>query len=136
MAEPIPSLRTVLARGMRRRCPQCGRGNVFKSWLKLHDHCEVCGLQFLNNQGDLWAYLVAVDRALFIFPLIVMIYFRIYNPHSPWYYVFSIALLAGFLYTLPHRNGMSLGVDYLIRRKHGDLSGKESPPKPDAPPQP
>jgi len=133
MSEPIPRLRTVLARGLRKRCPQCGKGRVFKGWLKLHDRCEVCGLQLLNNQGDLWAYLVAVDRALFIFPLIIMIYFRLYNPHSIWYYAFSITLLVGFLYTLPHRNAMSLGVDYLIRRKHGDLSGKAVDAKPDDP---
>ena len=126
MNEPLPKLRTVLARGMRRRCPQCGQGKVFKGWLKLHDRCDVCGLQFLNNQGDLWAYLVAVDRALFIFPLIIMIYFRLYNPHSVWYYAFCGALVVGFFYTLPHRNGMSLGVDYLIRRKHGDLVPKDA----------
>jgi uncharacterized protein (DUF983 family) len=102
--------------------------------LKLHDRCSVCGLQFLNNQGDLWAYLVAVDRALFIFPLIIMIYFRLYNPNSVWYYAFSIVLLAGFFYTLPHRNSISLGLDYLIRRKHGDLVEKDSPAKPNNPP--
>ena len=133
MDEPIPKLKTVLARGARRRCPQCGEGKIFKGWLKLRDRCEVCGLQFLNNQGDLWAYLVAVDRALFIFPLVVMIYFRIYNPYSIWYYVFAFGLLGGFLFTLPHRNGMSLGVDYLIRRKHGDLAGKETSIKPTDP---
>lgn len=131
--EPIPKLKTVLWRGMHRRCPQCGQGRVFKSWLKLRDRCEVCGLQLLNNQGDLWVYLVAVDRALFIFPLVIMIYFRLYNPYSIWYYAFSIALLVGFLYTLPHRNAMGLGVDYLIRRKHGDLSGKTEETAPDHP---
>jgi len=136
MREPIPTLRTVLWRGVRRRCPQCGEGRVFKGWIRLHDHCEVCGLQYLSNQGDLWAYLVAVDRALFIFPLIIMIYFRIYNPNSVWYYLFCAGLLVGFFYTLPHRNGMSLGVDYLIRRKYGDLSDQESPPKSDEPPHP
>jgi len=65
-----------------------------------------------------------------------MIYFRIYNPNAPWYYMFALTLLAGFLYTLPHRNGVSLGVDYLIRRKYGDLSGENSPQKPDDRPQP
>lgn len=134
MTEPIPTLRTVLARGLRRRCPQCGQGRIFQGWLKVRDHCDVCGLKLLSDQGDLWAYLVAVDRALFIFPLIVMIYFRIYNPYSIWYYVLCGALLWAFIYTLPHRNGMSLGVDYLIRRKHGDLSDKESPPKSNEPP--
>ena len=130
MNEPIPKLKTVLWRGMCRRCPQCGQGKVFKGWLKLHDRCDVCGLQLLNNQGDLWAYLVAVDRALFIFPLVIMIYFRLYNPHSVWYYVFCFLLLAGFFFTLPHRNGMSLGIDYLIRRKHGDLAGKSDSARP------
>jgi len=134
MNEPIPKLKTVLWRGMRRRCPHCGEGRVFKGWLKLHDRCPACGLQLLNDQGDLWAYLVAVDRALFIFPLVIMIYFRLYNPNSVWYYAFSIALLVGFIYTLPHRNGMSLGVDYLIRRRHGDLAGKAPPAQPTDPP--
>jgi uncharacterized protein (DUF983 family) len=136
MNEPIPKLRTVLGRGMRRRCPQCGQGKVFKGWLKMHDRCDVCGLQYLSNQGDLWVYLVAVDRALFILPLIVMIYFRLYNPTSVWYYLFCAGLMVGFFYTLPHRNGMSLGVDYLIRRKHGDLMEKEAVPKPDDRSQP
>jgi len=122
MSEPIPRLRTVLWRGLRRRCPRCGQGRVFAGWVKLHDRCAVCDLKYLNDQGDLWAYLVAVDRALFILPLIVMIYFRLYIPDSVWFYVLALVLLFLFVWTLPHRNGMSLGVDYLIRRKWGDLS--------------
>ena len=60
-----------------------------------------------------------------------MIYFRIYNPYSVWYYVFCATLVVAFFFTLPHRNGMSLGVDYLIRRKHGDLAKDASvTPKP------
>jgi uncharacterized protein (DUF983 family) len=119
---PTPQLRTVLGRGIRRRCPQCGKGRLFRGWVKLHDHCPACGLQYLQDQGDLWAYLVAVDRALFIFPLIILIYFRLYIPSSFWFYVLGAGLLAGFICTLPHRNGVALGLDYLVRRKWGDLS--------------
>ena len=100
----------------------------------MHDRCSVCGLKYLQDQGDLWIYLVAVDRALFILPLIVMIYFRLYNPSSVWFFIFGAVLLFGFIYTLPHRNGMGLGVDYLIRCKWGDLSGQVAAAKPDAPP--
>lgn len=32
------------------------------------------------------------------------------------------ALHAASIYTLPHCNGMALGLDYLVRRKWGDLS--------------
>ncbi len=122
----IPKLRTVLKRGWCRRCPQCGQGRVFHHWIKMHDRCDVCGLKYLNDQGDLWAYLVAADRALFILPLIVLIYFRLYNPNSIWFFVFAAGTLGLFLYTFPHRNGMSLGIDYLIRRNCGDLAEPES----------
>jgi uncharacterized protein (DUF983 family) len=130
MTDPLPRLRTVLWRGSRRRCPQCGQGPIYKGWVKLHDHCPHCRLKYLNDQGDLWAYLVAVDRALFILPLIVLIYFRLYLPESIWFYLFIGAIMVGFVYTLPHRNGMALGVDYLIRRKSGDLVEPEATPRP------
>ena len=127
MNKPTPQLRMVLSRGMRRRCPQCGKGKVFQGWVKLHDHCSECGLQYLQDQGDLWAYLVAIDRALFIFPLIVLIYLRLYIPSPVWFCLLTVGLLAGFIYTLPHRNGLALGLDYLVRRKWGDLSETATP---------
>lgn len=134
MSEPIPRLRTVLARGARKRCPRCGQGPLYVGWVKMHDRCSVCGLKYLQDQGDLWVYLVAGDRALFILPLIVMIYFQLYNPNSIWFFVFGAALFLGFVFTLPHRNGMGLGVDYLIRCKWGDLSAEAAVAKPDEPP--
>lgn len=135
MNEPMPKLKTVLWRGLRRRCPQCGEGRIYKGWVSLHDHCPNCHLLYLRDQGDLWAYLVAADRALFIFPMVIMIYFRLYIPDSIWFYVLVVFLLAGFIYTLPHRNGMCLGADYLIRRKWGDLMSQDSPSKPDDSPR-
>jgi len=122
---PIPNWRTLLRRGLRRRCPCCGEGRVFTNWLKLHERCERCGLKYLANEGDLWAYLIVLDRALFLFPLVVLIYFRLNNPESIWTWIISGALLFLFLFTLPHRNAISLGIDYVIRRKWGDLA--ESP---------
>lgn len=99
----------------------------------MHDRCAVCNLHYLPDQGDLWAYVVAVDRALFILPLIAMIFFRLYNPHSVWFYVFSIVLLLAFVFTMPRRNGMCLGIDYWMRRKWGDLAEAAPPPPPTGP---
>ena len=92
----------------------------------MYEHCERCRLKYLANEGDLWAYLILIDRALFLFPLVVMIYFRINNPESPWTWIISGALLFAFIYTLPHRNAVSLGIDYVIRRKWGDLADKDA----------
>ena len=133
-AEPIPRLRTVLWRGLRKRCPQCGQGKVFKGWIKMHDHCSECSLRFLPNQGDLTAYLVVVDRGVFIFPLIALIYIRLYKDYPvSFYLVVAVGLVAAFFATLPVRNSIGLGLDYLARRKWGDLSEAENPslPKPE-----
>jgi uncharacterized protein (DUF983 family) len=131
MTEPIPKLRTVLWRGWRKRCPHCGEGEIYKGWAKLRDHCPSCDFKFLHDQGDLLAYLIVIDRAVFLFPLVVLIYFRLNNPATLWFYVSSAVVLFGLIYTLPHRNGMGLGLDYLFRRHWGDLAKPEDPPSPD-----
>lgn len=119
---PIPKLRTLLWRGCRRKCPQCGQGALYSGWIKLHKHCASCGLHYLPNQGDLWGPLLFLDRVLFIIPLIVIIYFRQFNAGGHWLFIIGGGMIFTLVFTLPHRNGISLAIDYFIRRKAGDLS--------------
>lgn len=39
-------LRWILKTGLQGRCPRCGVGHMFKSWLKLANRCEVCALDY------------------------------------------------------------------------------------------
>ena len=126
MSEPIPKMSTLLWRGCRKRCPQCGQGALYQRWMKLHDHCPVCGLQYLPNQGDLWGPLVFVDRVVFLIPLVVLFYFLRWHPNSISLAFFGGAMLFLLIFTMPHRNGMSVAIDYLIRRKSGELAGPDS----------
>lgn len=32
--------------GLFGRCPRCGRGHIFKGFLTVREHCEICGLSF------------------------------------------------------------------------------------------
>ena len=41
-----PKLSTMLARGVRKRCPRCGAGHLFRSWFKMRDRCPGCGYLF------------------------------------------------------------------------------------------
>jgi uncharacterized protein (DUF983 family) len=113
----IPPLTTLLLRGARKRCPQCGEGPLFKRLNIMHQRCAVCGLQFLEDQGDLFGYLFVLDRALFILPLIAMVFLRLYIPSSAWFYGMWAVLMAAVVLTLPQRTGMSIAVDYLLRRR-------------------
>ena len=127
MSEPVPKLRTLLWRGCRKKCPQCGQGPLFVRWIKLHDNCSTCGLHYLPDQGDLWGPLVFLDRLLFIIPIIVLFYFRVLHPNWILFWLVGGLIFFGLIFTVPHRLGMSLAVDYWIRRKFGDLSEESNP---------
>ncbi|WP_439637522.1 DUF983 domain-containing protein [Oceanicaulis sp.] len=48
MTETSPFLAGLLG-----RCPRCGKGALFRSYLKVADACGVCGLDFSNeDSGD------------------------------------------------------------------------------------
>jgi|KBSSwiStaDraftv2_1062776.scaffolds.fasta_scaffold2761350_1 uncharacterized protein (DUF983 family) len=116
MRDETPSLKTLLVRGWRKRCPRCGEGRLFRRFNILHKTCSVCGLQYLEDQGALFGYLFIIDRALFLFPLIVMIYFRLYVPGAGWFYASFIVLIFALFYTLPQRSGVGVALHYLRRQ--------------------
>jgi uncharacterized protein (DUF983 family) len=58
VARPIWS---AMKRGFMCRCPKCGEGRLFRSFLKTVDRCESCGEEMFHHRADdLPAYLVVV----------------------------------------------------------------------------
>ena len=50
-----------MLRGFRLRCPNCGEGRLFRSFLKVADHCSECGEEFHPHRADDFpAYLVII----------------------------------------------------------------------------
>jgi uncharacterized protein (DUF983 family) len=116
MHDETPSLKTLLSRGWRKRCPRCGEGRLFRRYNILHERCSVCGLKYLEEQGALFGYLFLIDRALFLLPLIAMIYFRLYVPNPTWFYASFAVLIFALFYTLPQRSGVGVALHYLRRQ--------------------
>jgi uncharacterized protein (DUF983 family) len=74
---------TVMAaikRGLKGRCPACGKGRIFGKWLKVNDTCADCGEPLHHHRADDFpAYIVVLLAGHIIVPL--MIYFeRAYSP--------------------------------------------------------
>jgi uncharacterized protein (DUF983 family) len=64
----------AMRRGLRGRCPRCGEGKLFRAFLKVDDHCSVCGQDFTPHRADdLPAYLVIVIVGHFVVPMILWI---------------------------------------------------------------
>jgi uncharacterized protein (DUF983 family) len=36
---------------MRLRCPLCGQGKLFRTWLLMHERCPQCGVKFEREPG-------------------------------------------------------------------------------------
>lgn len=52
---------TAMKRGFLGRCPHCGEGKLFRSFLKTVDRCERCHEEMFHHRADdLPAYLVVV----------------------------------------------------------------------------
>ena len=115
-----PKLRTLVWRGWHKKCPQCGQGDLYQKWMRLHEHCPACGLRYLESQGDLIGPLVLLDRVLFLVPLAALFCFAGWHPNRLLLVLLGGAAAFLLLYTMPNRNGVSLAIDYLLRRKEGD----------------
>jgi uncharacterized protein (DUF983 family) len=50
---PIPrSLPLAMLRGVRRRCPSCGKGHLFKGYLSVNPACPACGEELHHQRAD------------------------------------------------------------------------------------
>jgi uncharacterized protein (DUF983 family) len=64
----------AMKRGFRGHCPRCGEGKLFRAFLKVDDHCSVCGQDFTPHRADdLPAYLVIIIVGHILVPMILWI---------------------------------------------------------------
>lgn len=110
---------TALKRGLRGRCPRCGQGKLFRSFLKVADHCAVCGLDFTPHRADdLPAYLVIVIVGHIVVPMALWIETN-YSPsvalqlavYLPFTFIASLLLLQPI-------KGAVIGIQWALRM-HG-----------------
>jgi uncharacterized protein (DUF983 family) len=67
---PLRDKRSAMLRGFCGRCPNCGRGNIFRAFLKVADECGHCG-EALHHQraDDAPAYFVILIVGHLVVPL-------------------------------------------------------------------
>ena len=62
---------TGVSRGLSLRCPNCGKGHLFRSFLKVSDHCELCGTDnTIYPSDDAPPYLTLLVVGHLLVPLI------------------------------------------------------------------
>jgi uncharacterized protein (DUF983 family) len=105
---------TAIGRGLRKRCPHCGRGRLFaRGWTHV-ERCSSCGLVYERNPGDTWAFTVVGDR-LPIAAIIALVYFGAGARHRTAGLVLIATLGALVIWTAPNRWGVGIALHYLSR---------------------
>ncbi len=110
---------TALKRGLRGRCPRCGEGKLFRAFLKVDDHCSVCGQDFTPHRADdLPAYLVIVIVGHIVVPMILWIETDYAPPVTLQLAIYLPFTLITSLLLLQPVKGAVVGVQWALRM-HG-----------------
>jgi uncharacterized protein (DUF983 family) len=95
MAQPPPST-SVLAAGLRGRCPRCGGGALFKRGLVLREKCEDCGLSYaFADSGDGPAVFAIFILGFLILGGALLVEFKLHPP--VWVHVVAWGMLTPVL---------------------------------------
>lgn len=116
MANPDPTRRlgAVLGRGLRCKCPRCGEGDLFRRWIHTHERCSNCRLLFQRNYGDIWMFMLILDR-IPILVGIALLYFGFRATNVMATIGFAALMAVPILATMRNRQGLALALDYLSR---------------------
>jgi uncharacterized protein (DUF983 family) len=87
MTDPAPPGDIPIGRGLRGRCPRCGKGKLFQGFLSLRPRCESCGLDYgFSDAGDGPAvFVILIGGAIVVFAALIteFVYQPPYWVHAP-----------------------------------------------------
>ncbi len=123
------ALGLAMRRGFTGRCPNCGKGRLFRAYLKVVDACAVCGEDLHHQRAD--------DAPPYITMLVVghvvvggVLAAEELWPHSPMWLgaiVWSLLALVLSLVLLPRVKGALVGYQWALRM-HGFGGPEEDTP--------
>ncbi|MEL7207465.1 MAG: DUF983 domain-containing protein [Actinomycetota bacterium] len=67
-----PSRPVMLARGLRRRCPLCGSGSLFRHWFTMVERCPRCDLRFERVDGH-WIGAIGLNTVVSFASLLIVV---------------------------------------------------------------
>lgn len=112
--------RAVLWRGLLCRCPNCGEGRTLAGYLKVAEHCRVCGARFGHLRVDDAAAWLAISLVgAVVFPAIMIAEIG-WQPPVAWTVGVAVAATVVLVLVLLRLSkGVILGVLWRLDDGHG-----------------
>lgn len=110
------SVAQAMWRGTLCRCPHCGKGKLFRSYLKVVDHCEACGEEMNHHRADDFPPYIAITIVGHII-IFLMLHMDMSYRIEPMTYILSMIPLAIILplIMLPSIKGAIVGLQWANR---------------------
>ncbi|MDX1484975.1 MAG: DUF983 domain-containing protein [Alphaproteobacteria bacterium] len=117
MAETPNRPPSPLLSGLRLRCPNCGKGRLFRGYLTLAESCAVCGEDFgALEQGDGPAVFVTLVAGFLVIGLALWVEIRFTPPFWVHAALWVPLTLAVTLAMLPPLKGLLAGAHFRHRK--------------------
>jgi uncharacterized protein (DUF983 family) len=123
------SIGQAMWNGAKLRCPHCGKGHLFRSYLKVADQCDVCGEELFHHRADdMPPYIAIVIVGHIIVGL--MLELELHATVEPWMYMVTMVPLAVILplLMLPSIKGAIVGLQWANRMYGFDERSKQPAP--------
>lgn len=109
----------AIAKGFRRKCPNCGSGPMLKSYLKVRESCPVCHEDLSHQKADDGpAYLTILVVGHLMAPLLHFIFVTWQPEPLVTFTVLTVFCVGLSLYLLPRLKGVVVAIQW-SRRMHG-----------------
>lgn len=116
------NLAAVIGAGLRCKCPQCGKGALFKGLLKVVPTCAHCGLDLTKqDSGDGPAVFVIFILGALVVPLVFLLEFRVEPPMWVHLALWPIVVLAGAIAMLRPLKGLMIALQYKNKASEGGM---------------
>lgn len=114
-------------KGWRRRCPNCGSGELLKGYLKVRDTCPVCKQELHHHKADDGpAYLTILIVGHLMAPLLHFVFVTWQPEPLVTFTVLTVFSVGLSLYLLPRMKGIVVAIQW-SRRMHGFDDKKKMP---------
>jgi uncharacterized protein (DUF983 family) len=109
-------LLVMIRRGWRRRCPVCGRGDLYRVWTALVAECSHCGTPLARREGDIYFMVyatIALLTGVFLLTTITILLNQgFYQHYKPFIWtVLAVGLFSSIMATSRHRKGVAVALD-------------------------
>ena len=100
--------------GLKGLCLDCQQSDITEGHFKLKEYCQAGGGKVERNGGDGWGFLVLIDRAVFLFPLVVVLFFRL---DLKVFIASAVVMTAGLIVWASRRLSLSLAIERWLSSK-------------------